>query len=446
MENANIKNTINIIYMVCDTLNGSYDLGKASMREIMRMDFLKFILYLGASDNEIVQEEVEFIAEYLDWNMSISQWNTFIDDQHLRSDSILSDVPLTLRIFVDADNKAYARDNSVMNACEEYISIFEMLGKAFIESDNNVEGREQIALEKYVAMMQQYYEENTKRKNASASDDGNILIKLEDRTIVISSALPETIKRMQELFSLRDELIKSLEKERDRYNPNDTFASPNKFYEKMDEVISRYNEKYENEFEKKYDTCLYFGSLSDYWVKYRDVCATASKRIANAYKQQTTMRELGHSIAESEACREIKGMSFGIITNKLSSALLYNGMAAVTYASQVKKAEQTYNKIMEKYDSDGAAKLEMQVLISEVFPLIYPVSEKCTADFFNDVMQTIDKYENIGYSSLSDEHKTSKLTSEDKYIYGDTIALRKTINELQAIGNTIDDYDKVLKN
>lgn len=37
------------------------------------------------------------------------------------------------------------------------------------------------------------------------------------------------------------------------------------------------------------------------------------------------------------------------------------------------------------------------------------------------------------------------LTSDDKYIYGDTIALRETIKDLQAIGNTIDNYDIVLK-
>lgn len=447
MVNTDVKNAINTMYMVCDVMNESYNLGTASIRDIMRMDFLKFILYLGASDNEISPKEVEFIETYLDWDLSISQWNEFIDDQNLRSDSILNDIPLTFKFFVDADNKAYARDNSIMNAAEKYISIFAMLGDLFVESDNKVDKREQIALVRYVSMLQTYYEKNSNRIIVSKKikEDNSLCIELDERIIKISKALPETIRQMQELVVLRNEIVKQLEKIRDNYDPDDSMASPDNFAEKLYEIlVFDYDEKYNDKFNEKYGYSFHFSPNWEYLNKFRNVCRLATDKITEAYKYQTSMREFGHSIAESEAYKEIKGMPFGIITNRLSSALLYSGMSAMTYASQVKKAEQTYDRIMSKYNDSGAAQKEMQILITSIFPLIHPVAEKCTAYFFDDVMKTVDECEKIGYANLEDKHKTCKLVSDDQYAYGDTIALREALNNLEKVSNDDENYNKIL--
>ena len=171
--NRELKSIINTMYKVCDSLDDSYDLDGLSMRELMRMDLLKFILYLGSADEKITEEEAEFIADYLEWEMTIPQWCEFINNQNLHSDSILEEVPLALKIFVDADNKAYSYDKSIMNACENYIWVFETLGDYFIDADNNVDRNEQIALGKYIAMLKHYYYENSLRVNddISTTDD-----------------------------------------------------------------------------------------------------------------------------------------------------------------------------------------------------------------------------------------------------------------------------------
>ena len=57
--NRELKRIINTMYKVCDSLDDSYDLDGLSMRELMRMDLLKFILYLGSADEEITEEEIE---------------------------------------------------------------------------------------------------------------------------------------------------------------------------------------------------------------------------------------------------------------------------------------------------------------------------------------------------------------------------------------------------
>ena len=447
--NGDFKGIINTIYKVCDSLNGSYDLGELSMRELMRMDLLKFILYLGAADEEITQEEADFIAKYLEWKMTIPQWCEFINKQNIHSDSILEDAPLSLTIFVDADNKAYSYDNSIMNACDNYIWIFETLGDYFIESDNHVDRREQIALGKYIAMLRHYYEENTKRTNLMTEKnmkekDENIRVELENRTIVIPKALPETIKRMRELIPLRDEMLSRSEKARDKYDPDDIYASPMNYYAEIYNTLEKYSDKYDKMFKKKYDNYSMFASCSDYLKKYHSVCKSAEDRISRAYREHSDSIQYGMRIAESEAAKEIKGMPFGIITNRVSSLLMYNTMAAITEYSQQKKADETYNRIMQKFSGNEPALREMKILNEEVFPLIYPVSEKATAVFHNDVMKDIDFYENIGYEELSNKHKTHGIVNDSNYIFGDTIALREAINKLQKVGKSKDDYETLL--
>ena len=271
----------------------------------------------------------------------------------------------------------------------------------------------------------------------------DIRIELKGRNVTIPKALPETIKRMYELISLRDEMIRRAEKERDNYDPDDSMCSVWDCYREMYNIVEQYNERYELKLKSEYGV-LVFASFSEYMKKYYDVCKSAEQRVVALYKYQIASREVGSKFAEQEALREIKGMPFGIITNSISSVLIYNGMAAINRASQVKKAEQTYNRLMAKYDRNEAGYGEMRIVTEEIFPLIYPVAEKTAAIFLNDVLRTIDGYQDIGYASLLDEHKTCKLVSDDKYAYGDTIALRKALNALSEISDSKEEYEKVM--
>lgn len=447
--NRDFKRIIDTIYAVCDSLNNSYDLGELSMKELMRMDLLKFVLYLGAADEVIAQEEADFITEYLEWEMTIPQWCEFIKKQNLQTDSILDDIPLTLKIFVDADNKAYSYDNSIMNVCENYIFVFETLGELFIESDNNVDRREQIALGKYISMLRQYYDDNTKRTNSfdennEKEKDKNIRIKLDDRTIVIPQALPETIKMMQELVKLRDDLIQRAEKERGKYNPEDIYASPTNYCSTLYDVVETYSERYGKSLQKKYNEYFFFSPETDYLDKYRVVCRSVENKIHNRYQSYNEMRHLGIQVAEEQAAKEIRGMQVGIITNSFTSALIYTGVSALTYASQARKAQAVYDKNIKAYSGERPAMYEMQMMNEEIFPLIYPVAEKTTAVFMKCVMEIIDKYQRIGYEKLDDKHKTHMLVNELNYVFGSTRALSNSIQKLQSIGTGKEEYKVLL--
>lgn len=446
--NNDLKNLLNKFYEVCDSAYTSCDLSELSLREIFNLDILKYVLYLGAADDNINQEKVDFISMYLDWNMSISQWCEFINQENIHMDSFLNEIPLSFEIFVEDDNHRYSCDNSAVNGSEAYIWIFEKIGELFIETGNNVDRKEQIALEKYKNMLSKYYQENTIRIDIVngynfVEENEDIHVKVANKTIIIPKALPETIKRMQELLPLRNELIQAGGRVRDTYDPEDIFASPMKFFETYDQILEKYNDKYKELMTKQYGES-FFMSYSKYKADYAKICSSAETRIGLIYKQQNERFKMGMSIAEIEAEEEMKGMSFGIITNSLTSALLYTGMSAVTYASQAIKAQQTYDRILHKYSSDGAKLQEIKIINKEIVPLICPVAEKTTAIFLHDVLEEIDLNINIDYDNMDDKHKTEVLADEKDYIYGNTQALKNALKKLSCIKGEKGDFNKII--
>ena len=446
--NKEFKRVLDAFYEICNTTYTSYDLGELSLKEVFNIDILKYILYLGAADEKITQEEAIFIAEYLDWNMTISQWCEFINKQNMHMNSFLDEIPLSFKIFVEDDNDRYSRDNSAVNGCEKYIWLFETIGGLFIEIDNNIDKREQVALGKYKAMLLKYYQENTIRNNdvsnrSFVEEDDNIHIKVENRVITIPKALPETIKRMQEILALRNELVQAGGKVRDTYNPDDIYASPMKFVEAYDQILDKYINKYTELLTKQYGNSNFY-SYPKYMADYSKICSSAETRVGLIYKQQNERFEIGMSIAEREAEKEIKGMSFGVITNSFTSAMLYTGMSALTYASQEKKAQQTYDRILKKYSSDGAKLQEVKIINEEIVPLICPVAEKTTAIFLRDVLDEIDTNMNMEYDNMDAKHKTEILVDEQNYVYGNTQALQDALKKLSDIKDKKENIDKVI--
>lgn len=287
--------------------------------------------------------------------------------------------------------------------------------------------------------MEKYSEE---QKNFFGENNTAITININKRIITIPKALPLTIQFMQEISSFRNEMVREGEKESAAYDPDDIYASPINFYERLCSVLNKYNDKYSRILEKKYN-CKMFFSYPKYMSDFHSICSTAENKVEAIYRQQNERYKIGFSVAEREAEKQLKGMSFGIITNSLSSALLYAGMSAITYASQAQKAQKTYDEILKRYVGDGVKIQEIEI-IKNIASLIYPVSEKTAAIFLEDVLKEIDKVVGIQYGEMSDKHKTHVLVGENHYVYGDTQALREAIQQLKTIRAVKDNLSKVV--
>lgn len=77
--NYELKDMISKVYDFGDDLDELYPTpGDMPLREILRIDFLQFLMYLSASDGTISDEESNFIEEYLDYHLSPSSIKDFI--------------------------------------------------------------------------------------------------------------------------------------------------------------------------------------------------------------------------------------------------------------------------------------------------------------------------------------------------------------------------------
>ena len=122
-------------------------------------------MYLSASDGGIEWKEAEFIRDYLnlDWIQSTNDIHEFITECHIYSTEFESTVPLSMQLFVKADNAVYDNgDESLVH--EVLFQIYESLGKEFLSCDDDVTNSEIEDLTIYLNMLQKYIQNNVKSK------------------------------------------------------------------------------------------------------------------------------------------------------------------------------------------------------------------------------------------------------------------------------------------
>lgn len=221
-----LKNMIECATRACEPFDEKIGLPMPS-HQIMKVDMLNFILYLAAADNTLAPEEVDFVRDYLDLDASPSELSKFIIDHNLHTDDYLNDTPLSLTIFVRADNEMYRVNPNGPDLCSLYVRTFEILGEYFINIDNNVEKSEASSLKAALHKMLIYIDVNstrylhtkadtileTKNDVSISVDVGMEKLNLWGREIAVPEAdlvneYLETMKDIQDCYQLLDGIIK----------------------------------------------------------------------------------------------------------------------------------------------------------------------------------------------------------------------------------------------
>lgn len=153
-----------MVLEICEPFDEKIGL-EISTKEIIRVDFLKLILYLSASDGKISTKEVEFIKEYLEWDLPVQQWYQFIKDENICSTEFTTEIPMSLQLFVQVDNNAYNQKNDMVDICNLYITTFQMLGEKLIEVDGKIDDSKKSTLDALVRWMKKYVAEKSVRPN-----------------------------------------------------------------------------------------------------------------------------------------------------------------------------------------------------------------------------------------------------------------------------------------
>lgn len=175
------KELLDSLYSLCDTIDQmpfgiSQKRPDFSLRKCLMVEISQFIMYLSASDGRVGWKEASYLSDLLEDNITPSQIEDLIERNNIYSTSFESEVPLTLKLFVRADNKlTELGKSSDSSAAEALVNFFENLGNHFIRCDNDIDANEQKDLEIYLNTMRTYLRKELRTNFHKSTSTSNSL-------------------------------------------------------------------------------------------------------------------------------------------------------------------------------------------------------------------------------------------------------------------------------
>lgn len=178
-----LKSQVDSIYELFDFIEKVAGRPKdldSSLREVFEHELLKVVLYFSASDGKISVHEKEFINELFDNRLTTKQLATLIEKANIYSTEFENDELLCLMILKRFDEKIISRGQEP--SVPLIIDTMELIVKAFITSDNDVDDQEVEDFKIYFSNLREKYidEEDaflgrTFKKNSSSRINDNSL-------------------------------------------------------------------------------------------------------------------------------------------------------------------------------------------------------------------------------------------------------------------------------
>lgn len=207
--NYELKNMINSMYNLCDAYENIEAIASLlgsgqSMKEILKTELTTFLMYLSTSDGTIACQETSFIKDYLDYDLSVEEIGQFVNENQLCSAEFKNRIPVSMQLFVKADNFAFDfQEANDPSGSELLVKIYEILGKELLACDNEVSDHEVQDLTIYLNTLQNYIQCNLKCKQ------NKYVLNAEDKTTAETTTNIQDEQAANEEESL-DELLGSL--------------------------------------------------------------------------------------------------------------------------------------------------------------------------------------------------------------------------------------------
>lgn len=106
-------------------------------------DLLNWLSYLGLSDDDITENELDFINSLFELNCST-------DDLNSLKNSDLPELPISFRLLGEYDQFQRYLDFESVGFCDSLLRVFKLVGGFFITVDGEVDGDVQNRYEKYI--------------------------------------------------------------------------------------------------------------------------------------------------------------------------------------------------------------------------------------------------------------------------------------------------------
>lgn len=140
-----LKKNFEGLMTICQALdnNGLWEKNGINMAlsSIFRADIARFMLYLSAADSALSDEEVQLFQTVTGFSENADALLQLIRDCELDSNDFATDVPLSIRVITEAEEKLLARGvklHPAQSVQALFIGFFQGLGEILLASDDGV--------------------------------------------------------------------------------------------------------------------------------------------------------------------------------------------------------------------------------------------------------------------------------------------------------------------
>ena len=147
----------------------------------IRLDMVKFLLYLSTSDDVIHDSEAQFFRDYLGYNFETATITSLIDKFELKKETFHTTVPFSFGVMIEADSIVTAQTGKNPGAAMALLRVYHALGSAFVQCDEDVSEEERKDFSEYLTMLRDTIEEAVQnamaqyeksQEDAADTDDG----------------------------------------------------------------------------------------------------------------------------------------------------------------------------------------------------------------------------------------------------------------------------------
>ncbi len=157
-----LKKDIATCYEICDAMTAA-GMARAStmpLREMLRIEFVRFMIYLSTGDGAVSPEELRFIKDTTGMQMSIAQADSFRRTQHIDSELYAKEQPKILKYFVLADAAGKLKTKPVKGSVTDHLlKTFQEVGQGFIASNELTSDQEIRQLTDFLKMVEDFMKE-----------------------------------------------------------------------------------------------------------------------------------------------------------------------------------------------------------------------------------------------------------------------------------------------
>lgn len=406
-----------------------YGLGKMVMKRtqmddntvmsLLNLDLLSFLMYL-CDDGKPNNDEIQFIRQYTQIDMPPEYWNHMLSD--LNIDLSSSRVPQIFDMFIEFDNQLF-RQGVHKSTGSLFLSIYQALGVGLEGADRVINQKELDKLKDYIIELKKYYQNSYIGNEPLEVEPINPeVIKIisypmdnEYSGIPVNDGIPHKpahyfdVRFLDKTYKVPEdavvfiksrefvgkELIKLIKESSDMIVRYSNADAP-KFFENFNDEIKNYHsvmlEACQDIVDDLISRDIYDVSVTDFAEKlsgFKAVQDLGNKVIikaTNEIQKLVDEKNAGENYAYRSAANTITGSGIRVFTNSFASLMVYSTVEKHIMLSQAKKADQQYEKAVQKIQAackDALNQICTNILINDFGMGLVEIIET----FNNELMQ-----------------------------------------------------------